>query len=171
MIGLVCMSVGTSIAMPSATESIMGSIPKEKAGVGSAMNDTTRQTGGALGVAVLGSVLASGFAAELHRRVAALPIGDAAVERATGSIGAAISYAERLGGSTGASLADIARGAWMHGARLSFLIGAVFVMAGSALAFALLPARGVHHHLNATEVLPTPIVVDDDQLAPAPLAD
>ena len=73
-LGLVCMSGGMSMAMPSATESIMGSVPKEKAGVGSAMNDTTRQAGGALGVAVLGSVLASGFTAELGRRLSELSV-------------------------------------------------------------------------------------------------
>jgi hypothetical protein len=49
----------------------------------------------------------------------------------------------------------------------------VFVFAGAALAFALLPARATHHHLNATEVFPIPIVIDDDQLEerdPAPVA-
>ena len=47
--------------MAPATESIMGSLPPAKAGVGSAMNDTTRQMGGALGVAVIGSILATAY--------------------------------------------------------------------------------------------------------------
>ena len=50
------------IAMTPATEAIMGSLPKEKAGVGSAMNDVLREVGGTLGVAVLGSLLASKYA-------------------------------------------------------------------------------------------------------------
>ena len=54
--------IGLGIAMAPVTESIMGSLPPERAGVGSAVNDTTRQTGGALGVAVLGSV----FLARYH---------------------------------------------------------------------------------------------------------
>ena len=49
--------------MAPATESIMGSLPRAKAGVGSAMNDTTRQVGGALGVAVVGSVMLSVYGA------------------------------------------------------------------------------------------------------------
>ncbi len=56
---LVLMSAGMAVAMAPATESIMGSLPLGKAGVGSAVNDTTRQLGGALGIAVIGSVLAS----------------------------------------------------------------------------------------------------------------
>src|SRR5262249_13517747 len=55
----VLMASGIALVMAPATESIMGSLPLGKAGVGSAVNDTTRQVGGALGVAVIGSVLAS----------------------------------------------------------------------------------------------------------------
>ena len=59
---LVLLGIGMGLAMAPATDSIMGSLPREKAGVGSAVNDTTREVGGALGVAILGSILAS----ELH---------------------------------------------------------------------------------------------------------
>src|SRR5204863_572929 len=52
---------GMAHVVAPATESIMGSLPRAKAGVGSAMNDTTRQVGGAVGVALLGSILASAF--------------------------------------------------------------------------------------------------------------
>ena len=55
------LGLGMSNVMAPATDSIMGSLPRSKAGVGSAVNDTTRQTGGALGVAVLGSLLASRY--------------------------------------------------------------------------------------------------------------
>src|SRR5262249_46980588 len=53
------LGVGMAHVMAPATESIMGSLPRAKAGVGSAVNDTTRQVGGAIGVALLGSLLAS----------------------------------------------------------------------------------------------------------------
>ncbi len=62
------MGVGMGNVMSPATESIMGSLPREKAGVGSAMNDTTRQVGGAVGVAVLGSILSSHYGADLASR-------------------------------------------------------------------------------------------------------
>ena len=58
-IGLGMLGFGMGLVMAPATESIMGSVPLAKAGVGSAMNDTTREVGGALGVAVLGSVFSS----------------------------------------------------------------------------------------------------------------
>jgi EmrB/QacA subfamily drug resistance transporter len=58
---LMLMSAGMGLTMAPATESVMGSLPLSKAGVGSAVNDTTRQVGGALGVAVIGSVLATTY--------------------------------------------------------------------------------------------------------------
>ena len=59
------------MTMAPATESVMGSLPRSKAGVGSAVNDTTRQVGGALGVAIIGSVVSSAYAgniADIGRR-------------------------------------------------------------------------------------------------------
>jgi EmrB/QacA subfamily drug resistance transporter len=53
------MAAGMGMVMAPATESVMGSLPPAKAGVGSAVNDTTRQMGGALGVAIIGSIVAS----------------------------------------------------------------------------------------------------------------
>ena len=59
------MGLGMANVMAPATDSIMGSLPRAKAGVGSAVNDTTRQTGGAFGVAVLGSLLASRYSGRI----------------------------------------------------------------------------------------------------------
>src|SRR5262249_48664909 len=87
---LVLVAIGMSLTMAPATESIMGSLPLAKAGVGSAVNDTTRQLGGALGVAVIGSVLASTYSAQVSDflRGKNVPTGEAqAVEQ---SLGAAI---------------------------------------------------------------------------------
>src|SRR4051794_23089583 len=59
------MGLGMANVMAPCTDSIMGSLPRAKAGVGSAMNDTTRQMGGAVGVAVFGSIMASHFTSEV----------------------------------------------------------------------------------------------------------
>ena len=67
---MVIMACGLALTMAPATESIMGSLPLAKAGVGSAVNDTTRQVGGALGVAVLGSVFTSIYSAQIADRLA-----------------------------------------------------------------------------------------------------
>src|SRR5262249_17814763 len=68
---LVLLAVGMGLVMAPATESIMGSLPRAKAGVGSAVNDTTRQVGGALGVAVLGSVMTSAYGSHVASSIAA----------------------------------------------------------------------------------------------------
>ena len=83
------------MAMAPATESIMGSLPLAKASVGSAVNDATRTIGGALGVAVLGSLLSSGYRADMDAasRPARVP-ADAAHD----SLGGAIAVAADGGG-------------------------------------------------------------------------
>jgi Na+/melibiose symporter-like transporter len=67
--------VGMGSVMAPATESIMSVVPREKAGAGAAVNNSVRQIGGALGVAILGSVLAAGYSAHLGQAVDALPAG------------------------------------------------------------------------------------------------
>jgi hypothetical protein len=61
----VLLGIGMALTMAPATESVMGSLPLAKAGVGSAVNDTTRQVGGALGVAIVGSVLSSTYGSKI----------------------------------------------------------------------------------------------------------
>ena len=70
---LVLLGFGMATAMAPATDAIMGSLPEAKMSVGSAINDTTRVAGGALGVAVLGSLLASGYRGDMDSAVSALP--------------------------------------------------------------------------------------------------
>ena len=68
------MGLGMANVMAPCTDSIMGSLPRAKAGVGSAVNDTTRQMGGAIGVAVFGSIMASHFTSEITTKLSgALP--------------------------------------------------------------------------------------------------
>ncbi len=165
-VSLVVMSFGLAVAMPAATESIMGSLPREKAGVGSAVNDTTRQIGGALGVAVLGSLLASGYRAALHDdfgRGAGFTHGEISDARA--SVGGAIQAAKAAGTHAGELLATSAHDAFASGMRVSLVVAALFTLAGALLSWKFLPARGEHHELNASELMPLGIVIDDDQFA------
>lgn len=126
------MSVGMALVMAPATESIMGSLPPAKAGVGSAVNDTTREVGGALGVAVLGSVMSSVYASNMPAQAS-----DAARE----SIGAALGVAGQLGGASGRALADAASNAFVDGIGVALLIGAGVAGVGALLAWFFLPAR------------------------------
>jgi MFS transporter, DHA2 family, multidrug resistance protein len=90
------MGAGMSITMAPATSEIMSSVPLSKAGVGSALNDTTRELGGALGIALLGSIANSAYRSGIELDGVRLPAGarDAAGE----SIGAASAIAERVPG-------------------------------------------------------------------------
>jgi hypothetical protein len=130
---MVVVAFGMSLVMAPATESIMGSLPPSKAGVGSAVNDTTREVGGALGVAVLGSAMSSVYGARMASA------GAPAVARE--SLGAALAMARQLPGSAGAHLATVARSAFMDGLGTTMLIAAAVTLVGAIAAFACLPAR------------------------------
>ncbi|MFN8016525.1 MAG: MFS transporter [Acidimicrobiales bacterium] len=97
----VLLGLGIALAMAPATESIMGSLPREKAGVGSAMNDTTRQVGGALGVAVIGSVFSAQYAPAVTANLQALglPMPQAVIDASSDSIGTAFGVAAKAGGN------------------------------------------------------------------------
>ena len=98
---LVILSCGLALTMAPATESIMGSLPLAKAGVGSAVNDTTRQVGGALGVAVLGSVFNSIYTSSVTDGLSASSLPASAVATAKDSVGGALAVAASIGGAAG----------------------------------------------------------------------
>ena len=115
----------------------MGSLPKAKAGVGSAVNDTTRQTGGALGVAVIGSV----FAARFHSVVgSAAQVPEGARPAVRDSIGAALDAARNLPASEQAIIRGIVDHAYLVSMRLAYGLAALGdpLAAGTHLA---IPAR------------------------------
>ncbi len=72
-VGLLLFGLGAGIAMPAATEMIMATLPPARAGVGSAVNDTVREFGGALGVAVIGSIAATSYASSMHHELGRFP--------------------------------------------------------------------------------------------------
>ncbi len=132
--------LGLGITQAPVTESIMGSLPRARAGVGSAINDTTRQTGGALGVAVLGSVLAFRY----HRVIAATTGVPAVVlHHARDSIGRSLEEAQKLGGAAGVHLAQAAKQAFISSMRITFSVAAVIVLFAAMVAARFLPPRAV----------------------------
>jgi EmrB/QacA subfamily drug resistance transporter len=136
---LAVLGTGMGLTMAPATESIMGSLPLAKAGVGSAMNDTTRMVGGALGVAVLGSVLASSYGTAIEPALRGVP--PQVAEAAGDSIGAASAIAAGLGPG-GQGLLDAARSAYIQGMGDAVLVGAGVAAAAGLLVLLFLPARG-----------------------------
>lgn len=131
------LGLGMGLTMTPATESIMGSLPLGKAGVGSAMNDTTRQVGGALGVAVLGSIYASSFANGMQSAVRGLPSAVAA--QASNSIGKAVAIGSHLG-PRGAQLIGAARTAFVSSMGTAVQVAAGVALLGALISALFLPA-------------------------------
>lgn len=73
VLSMILMGLGFAVVQGPATESIMGSVPLEEAGAGSAVNDTTREVGGALGVALLGSIMGSIYTSRVADKIAGIP--------------------------------------------------------------------------------------------------
>jgi EmrB/QacA subfamily drug resistance transporter len=138
-IALAVLGFGMGNAMAPATEAIMGSLPLAKASVGSAVNDATRTTGGALGVAVLGSLLSSGYGARMDDAVAGLP--DSASATAHDSLAGGLAVAAQVGGPAGDRLAHAAQEAFVSGMHTAALAAAAIALVGAIVAALLLPAR------------------------------
>ena len=149
---MVLIAVGLGLATAPATEAIMGSLPPEKAGVGSAVNDTTRELGGTLGVAVLGSVFSSVYGPRLADALSGLPIPAPALQAARGSVGATLAVAQQAGPEGGQVIVNAARTAFVDGLGAASLVAAGVVFLGALLALVLLPARAPAHGAAADAV-------------------
>ncbi len=144
---MIFIAAGLTITTAPSTEAILGSLPKEKAGVGSAVNDTTRELGGTLGVAVVGSVFSSLYGPRLVERLSGLPIPADALAAARESVQAAAIVAERAPAEGRQIILDATRDAFMEGLHSGVRVAAVATALGAIAALVFLPARGVD--LNA----------------------
>lgn len=135
-IGLVLLAAGMALIMPAASEAIVSSLPPSKAGVGSAWNDSTREIGGALGIAVMGTLLASGYRSGIEDATANLP--EDAAEVANDGIGGAFRVAQQAGLP---ELVEPARQAFVDGMSLAFFVAAGFGLVMAAITYARYPAK------------------------------
>ncbi|HEY2428712.1 MAG TPA: DHA2 family efflux MFS transporter permease subunit [Acidimicrobiales bacterium] len=133
-------ALGMGLTIAPATASIMGAVPADRAGVGSAINDTTRQVGGALGVAVMGSVGASLYRRSATHALAGAHLPAAVSTKALDSVGSALSAAHSLPAGVAANVSDAARRAFIHGLDVASLVGVGVAVAGGLLAWRFLPA-------------------------------
>lgn len=133
---MVMMGVGLGLTQVPATDSILSVLPAAKAGVGSAVNDATREAGGTLGVAVIGSVYASLFASHLSGpSLAGLPAS--VIVQARSSLGAALAIAQQTGN---VAMTDVVHSSFLTAFHAGCVVGAA-VCWGGALAAAFLPGR------------------------------
>jgi hypothetical protein len=162
VISLVVLSTGMGLTMAPSTASIMSSLPLAKAGVGSAMNDTNRELGGALGVAVLGSIVTSRYVHSLRDAVAPLPAPLRSL--AESSLGAAREVARQVGGPVGDRLSLAARSGFSDAMSSALRIGGVVAVVAAVIVWYVLPAgiaaseeQAMHggHEVDLTEARPT----------------
>ena len=141
---MVVYGLGLGLTSAPATESIMGAISRRKAGVGSAINDSTRLVGGTLGVAVIGSVYASVYASRLTATMpAAVPATVAAI--AHQSVGAAYAAAGKITAlghpALGQVLHHASTNAFLRGLTIGALVAGGVAALGAVLAVLFLPAQ------------------------------
>jgi len=139
--GMILLGVGAGLVIPSGTGSVMGSLPRQHTGVGSATNGAVLQIGGALGVAVIGSLLSTRYQDSITAAVAPYHVPASALATITGSLGGALGVAARVGGVLGAALAHLARTAFISGMDLGLAVGAAVALAGCLIALLALPSR------------------------------
>lgn len=148
--------LGMGWTMAPSTESIMGSLPLGKAGVGSAVNDTTRELGGALGVAVLGSLLATLYRHAVESDLAASGLPGQQEELAYDSIGGLTQVAAAVGGDQAGALLASGNAAFADAMMPVFLIAAAITAAGALFALLALPARAPEDSPDHDEPAPAP---------------
>ncbi|MCP5028760.1 MAG: MFS transporter [Actinomycetia bacterium] len=135
-VAIMVLAGGMALVFPAATEAIVTSLPPSKAGVASAMNDTTREVGGAIGIALLGTLLSSGYRDGLGAVTDGLP--PAAADAAQDNVGAALAVAAQAP-EGGELLALAARTAFVDGMRLAMLVGATILLVSSVVVRRLFP--------------------------------
>ena len=136
------LGLGMANVMAPATDSIMGSLPRAKAGVGSAVNDTTRQMGGAIGVAVLGSILASHFTSSMTDRLAGV-LPAPLLDRVSDNVGSAIGIAREVPQARpfAPQIIDAANSSFVGGMQVTFTVAAVITAIAAVGVMRFLPAH------------------------------
>jgi hypothetical protein len=141
-IGLILLGGGMSLTTAPATGAVMESMPLAKAGVGSAVNDTSREVGGALGVAILGSILSSGYRSNLDLDLSQAP-PEAAVAIKEG-VGSALAVAQNapVPPSVAEQITNAARSAFTDAMTPVFWAAAGVALFTAVLVLKLMPSRG-----------------------------
>jgi EmrB/QacA subfamily drug resistance transporter len=132
---------GVGLALAPSTDSVMGSVPRDEAGVGSATSDTSMQVGAALGVAVLGTALNLRYQHLMSALIGHHAVPPAIRDIILGSLGGALQVAARIPGPTGTALADAARRSFVSGMDLGLLIATIVVVTAASVVLVALPQR------------------------------
>ena len=141
VLGLLLIGLGAGLMLPTATNSVIGSVPQEDSGMGSASNTVALQVGGALGVAVMGSVMLTRYQSHMAAALVGHRVPASVAQTVLGSLGAALAVAAHVGGSTRVELAGAARAAFMSGNEAALTVGALVALAAAVLVLVALPPQ------------------------------
>lgn len=146
IISMVIMANGLSLVTSPSTDAVMGSLPREKAGVGSAVNDISREVGGTLGVAVVGSVFVSLYSPKIVETFTQIPgliggLPGGVFETAQDSVGAAYFVAQQAPAPAQQAVQAAVSTSFMHGFGMACLVAAGMAFVGALCALKFLPAR------------------------------
>jgi EmrB/QacA subfamily drug resistance transporter len=159
------MGLGMGNVMAPCTDSIMGALPRAKAGVGSAVNDTTRQFGGALGIAVYGSVLASRYADHVTTRLGGI-LPSSVLAEVKDSVGGALNVTQKPEGQPfAAQIIDASRRSFVDGMHTAVVIAMVVLLIAAGIVYRYLPARAASDEPHPLDVVP--VGVGPADLAPS----
>jgi EmrB/QacA subfamily drug resistance transporter len=136
--GMSILTGGLAFAMTPATSLMMSAVPRSRSGMGSAMNDTTRELGGALGIAALGALLSSGYTGKIASTLAGAPEQVRAI--AEKSLAGALALAAQYG-EAGSEFAYVAKTAWMDSLEYSMIVAALICAASAIIAAIWMPHR------------------------------
>ena len=135
------MGAGMGLVMAPASTTIMTTVPAHQAGAGSAINDTIREVGGALGIAIIGSLAAAVYRSQLAHVLIARHAPGLAVHVATSSVAAADAAGQQAGGAPGSELVAAAHSAFVNAMAMGVRVAAGVALVSAIAAIFALPRR------------------------------
>jgi len=142
LVGMIIIGMGTGTATGPATDSVMGAVPVSKAGIGSAMNDTTRELGGALGVAVLGTIMNQTFIGRLDELTVLKLLPADVFETIRSGIEGAHQFATYIPfPHVQEQFLVFVNGAFVQGMREAMLAASLTMVLAAAISYAVLPSQ------------------------------
>jgi hypothetical protein len=150
IVAMVLMANGLSLVTSPSTDAIMGTLQRDKAGVGSAINDTGREVGGVLGVAVVGSVFVSLYSPKVAENLDKIPgftenLPPGLLAVAEDSVGAAYQIAQQAPEALRQQVQDAVSNAFLQGFATACIVASVVALVGAFFALKFLPARPNTH--------------------------
>jgi EmrB/QacA subfamily drug resistance transporter len=141
VLAMTLIGAGAGLALPTASGSVIGAAPRANSGVASATNTTAVQVGGALGVAVVGSLLSTRYQNSIGAALAGQHVPAAVLGVIRASLGDALAVAAKVPGPNGQLLTRLARAAFTSGLDLGMLVASGVAVAGFLIALIWLPRR------------------------------